>query len=142
MSHCSVRFTISVSPASPLSPHSTGNGLSALQTCQVSSHLRTTWNDLPKIFPWLPPSHHSALNLYHRLREGQKMLLEALPVCPFTWCASIPQVLGVLAAPGSGLCPFVWTCPWLAGASSPGTGPGDNGGNLHLPTQGKAVDKG
>lgn len=70
------------------------------------------------------------------------MLLEALPVCPFTGCASIPQVLGVLVASGSGLRPFVWNCPWLSGASSPGTGPGDNGSNLHLPTQGKALDKG
>ena len=119
MSCCSARFTSSVSPASPPSPYSTGNGLSALQTYQVSSHLGTTWNDLPKIFPWLPPSPHSALNLYH-LREGQKTLLEALPICPFRGCAFIPQVLWVLAAPGPGLCPFMWNCPWLAGASLPG----------------------
>ena len=141
MSCCSVSFTSSVSASSPPSPHSTGNGLSALQTCHVSSHLRTTCTDLPRIFPWLPPSHHSALNLYHLLREGQKMLLEALPVCPSPGCASIPQLLWVLAAPGPGLCPFMWNCPWLAGASSPGTGPGDNGSNLHLPTQRKAWTK-
>ena len=82
MSCCSVSFTSSVSASSPPSPHSIGNGLSALQTCQVSSHLRTTCNDLPRIFPWLPPSHHSALNLYHLLREGQRCCWRPCPYAP------------------------------------------------------------
>ena len=51
------------------------------------------------------------------------MLLGALPICLFTGCAFIPQMLWVLAAHDSGLCPFMGNCPWPAGASSPAVVP-------------------